>query len=160
MIRVLPKGVGITMPSSGIWTYYHRQWEPWQVLEQGSDIMSDSRALSVSQVQTRSADEPMTTFVLCNECGNRWKVCIFLPLLSFTDAASHKEEHIHGPEGASYMGGCASLCRVGLQSWREWWVAVEEAGRECMCVCFVLEGTQQGWGQQPTFYHRMGRSVI
>lgn len=26
------------------------------------------------QVQTRSADEPMTTFVLCNECGNRWKV--------------------------------------------------------------------------------------
>uniref|UniRef100_A0A8C4L8L9 Transcription elongation factor A protein 3 n=1 Tax=Equus asinus asinus TaxID=83772 RepID=A0A8C4L8L9_EQUAS len=113
-----------------------------------------------NQVQTRSADEPMTTFVLCNECGNRWKVCIFLPLLSFTDAASHKEEHIHGPEGASYMGGCASLCRVGLQSWREWWVAVEEAGRECMCVCFVLEGTQQGWGQQPTFYHRMGRSVI
>uniref|UniRef100_A0A4W3JGE8 Transcription elongation factor n=1 Tax=Callorhinchus milii TaxID=7868 RepID=A0A4W3JGE8_CALMI len=29
---------------------------------------------SYTQVQTRSADEPMTTFVLCNECGNRWKV--------------------------------------------------------------------------------------
>ncbi|XP_077070417.1 transcription elongation factor A protein 2 isoform X2 [Siphateles boraxobius] len=28
-----------------------------------------------TQVQTRSADEPMTTFVLCNECGNRWKFC-------------------------------------------------------------------------------------
>ncbi|PWA29464.1 hypothetical protein CCH79_00017073 [Gambusia affinis] len=27
-----------------------------------------------TQVQTRSADEPMTTFVLCNGCGNRWKV--------------------------------------------------------------------------------------
>uniref|UniRef100_A0A4W5NSC6 Transcription elongation factor n=1 Tax=Hucho hucho TaxID=62062 RepID=A0A4W5NSC6_9TELE len=27
-----------------------------------------------NQMQTRSADEPMTTFVLCNECGNRWKV--------------------------------------------------------------------------------------
>ncbi|XP_060692048.1 transcription elongation factor A protein 2 isoform X1 [Hemiscyllium ocellatum] len=26
-----------------------------------------------TQVQTRSADEPMTTFVFCNECGNRWK---------------------------------------------------------------------------------------
>ncbi|KAF4803226.1 transcription elongation factor A protein 2 [Turdus rufiventris] len=26
-----------------------------------------------TQVQTRSADEPMTTFVVCNECGNRWK---------------------------------------------------------------------------------------
>uniref|UniRef100_A0A3P9ABD8 Transcription elongation factor n=1 Tax=Esox lucius TaxID=8010 RepID=A0A3P9ABD8_ESOLU len=30
-----------------------------------------------TQVQTRSADEPMTTFVLCNGCGNRWKVCAF-----------------------------------------------------------------------------------
>ncbi|XP_008057943.1 transcription elongation factor A protein 2 isoform X2 [Carlito syrichta] len=27
------------------------------------------------QVQTRSSDEPMTTFVVCNECGNRWKLC-------------------------------------------------------------------------------------
>ncbi|KAK0425475.1 hypothetical protein QR680_009224 [Steinernema hermaphroditum] len=28
-----------------------------------------------SQMQTRSADEPMTTFVYCRECGNRWKFC-------------------------------------------------------------------------------------
>ena len=26
------------------------------------------------QLQTRSADEPMTTFVTCVVCGNRWKV--------------------------------------------------------------------------------------
>tara|TARA_R110000851_G_scaffold128954_1_gene261522 strand:- start:222 stop:749 length:528 start_codon:yes stop_codon:yes gene_type:complete len=25
------------------------------------------------QMQTRSADEPMTTFVACHECGNTWK---------------------------------------------------------------------------------------
>jgi transcription elongation factor S-II len=25
------------------------------------------------QMQTRSADEPMTTFVTCIDCGNRWK---------------------------------------------------------------------------------------
>ena len=25
------------------------------------------------QVQTRSADEPMTTFVTCLQCGNKWK---------------------------------------------------------------------------------------
>lgn len=31
-------------------------------------------APSRPQVQTRSSDEPMTTFVVCNECGNRWKV--------------------------------------------------------------------------------------
>lgn len=27
------------------------------------------------QMQTRSADEPMTTFVACIPCGNRWKFC-------------------------------------------------------------------------------------
>ncbi|KAF9352411.1 RNA polymerase II elongation factor [Mortierella sp. AD094] len=27
------------------------------------------------QMQTRSADEPMTTFVTCINCGNRWKFC-------------------------------------------------------------------------------------
>ncbi|XP_061175116.1 transcription elongation factor A protein 1-like [Saccostrea echinata] len=28
-----------------------------------------------NQLQTRSSDEPMTTFVFCMECGNRWKFC-------------------------------------------------------------------------------------
>ena len=27
------------------------------------------------QLQTRSADEPMTTFVHCLNCNNRWKFC-------------------------------------------------------------------------------------
>ncbi len=27
------------------------------------------------QLQTRSADEPMTTFVTCLDCGKRWKFC-------------------------------------------------------------------------------------
>lgn len=33
------------------------------------------RNCTYNQVQTRSADEPMTTFVYCNECGKRWKFC-------------------------------------------------------------------------------------
>lgn len=33
------------------------------------------RNCTYNQIQTRSADEPMTTFVMCNSCGHRWKFC-------------------------------------------------------------------------------------
>ncbi|XP_073822645.1 RNA polymerase II elongation factor [Musca autumnalis] len=33
------------------------------------------RDCTYNQLQTRSSDEPMTTFVMCNNCGNRWKFC-------------------------------------------------------------------------------------
>lgn len=33
------------------------------------------RRCTYNQMQTRSSDEPMTTFVFCNDCGNRWKFC-------------------------------------------------------------------------------------
>ena len=32
-----------------------------------------SNQCSYYQLQTRSADEPMTTFVTCTKCGSRWK---------------------------------------------------------------------------------------
>jgi len=32
-----------------------------------------SKECTYYQLQTRSADEPMTTFVTCIKCGNRWK---------------------------------------------------------------------------------------
>ncbi|XP_022092869.1 transcription elongation factor A protein 1-like isoform X2 [Acanthaster planci] len=44
-----------------------------------TDLLKCSKCLkrncSYNQVQTRSADEPMTTFVYCHECGHRWKFC-------------------------------------------------------------------------------------
>lgn len=33
------------------------------------------RKCTYYQMQTRSADEPMTTFVQCVNCGNRWRFC-------------------------------------------------------------------------------------
>lgn len=32
-----------------------------------------SKKTDFYQLQTRSADEPMTTYVTCKECGHRWK---------------------------------------------------------------------------------------
>lgn len=49
-----------------------------------STVNSLIHLLRAFQVQTRSADEPMTTFVLCNECGNRWKVSPCLAFASVT----------------------------------------------------------------------------
>ncbi|XP_065193906.1 transcription elongation factor A protein 2-like [Sycon ciliatum] len=33
------------------------------------------RKCTYNQLQTRSSDEPMTTFVFCQHCGHRWKFC-------------------------------------------------------------------------------------
>eukprot|EP00039_Didymoeca_costata_P013538 m.207745 g.207745 ORF g.207745 m.207745 type:complete len:127 (+) comp15806_c0_seq1:162-542(+) len=35
----------------------------------------NKNSVQYTQAQTRSADEPMTTFCVCNHCGNRWKFC-------------------------------------------------------------------------------------
>ena len=60
-------------------------WERYYLLESRDVDAQRSLAWDVSlphggsllQAQTRSADEPMTTFAYCNDCGHRWKVsCI------------------------------------------------------------------------------------
>lgn len=109
---------------------------------------------SLSQVQTRSADEPMTTFVLCNECGNRWKVCIFLslhPLPRHPQMLPHIRSSVLTAEKGPCAQGLTSLYRVGLQSWRSWRVAGGEAGKECRCMFSF--GKAPGWdgGSSPHF---------
>jgi len=42
------------------------------------------KKVSYSQAQTRSADEPMTTFCTCTVCGNRWKVSAFCLWIIFS----------------------------------------------------------------------------
>jgi transcription elongation factor S-II len=45
-----------------------------QNLEAATDTFT-CRKCTYYQMQTRSADEPMTIFVTCINCGNRWKTC-------------------------------------------------------------------------------------
>jgi transcription elongation factor S-II len=66
-----------------LWKDIIQQWEFAKQREKESTVesMTDafecrkchSRKTTYYQMQTRSADEPMTVFVSCLECGTRWK---------------------------------------------------------------------------------------
>lgn len=119
------------MPSSGIWTFCYRQWELRQVLEHRSEFLSGS---VLSQVQTRSADEPMTTFVLCNECGNRWKVCMSVTF----SLPCHPQllPHIRNSIPTAKEGGFPA-CRAGDSGG---WLLGRRGESACACFC---------WGSHP-----------
>jgi len=77
----------------GFMTHQQMQPEKWQKLIDAKKIRDEnlyapkidgntdnftcrkckSKNCSYYQLQTRSADEPMTTFVTCIDCGSRWK---------------------------------------------------------------------------------------
>ncbi|EHB08900.1 Transcription elongation factor A protein 3 [Heterocephalus glaber] len=92
-------------------------------------------------MQTRSADEPMTTFVLCNECGHRWKVCMSTSVSFLLPSPAHtKKSSTHSLKWAS----SASTELSGSQ----------ESGRlllgrqgQSSCVSWAREGTScsTGW---------------
>lgn len=83
----------ITVKTLAFMTHQEMQPEKWEPLIQAKikqdkskydtqqEAMTDtfkcrkchSNKCSYYQMQTRSADEPMTTFVTCIECANRWK---------------------------------------------------------------------------------------
>jgi transcription elongation factor S-II len=83
----------ITVKTLAFMTHQEMQPEKWDSLIQAKikkdkskydtqqEAMTDtfkcrkchSNKCSYYQMQTRSADEPMTTFVTCIECANRWK---------------------------------------------------------------------------------------
>ncbi|XP_041435022.1 transcription elongation factor A protein 2-like [Xenopus laevis] len=67
-----------------------------------------------TQVQTRSADEPMTTFVVCNQCGNRWKVRFPLWIYQF----SSKKRLLHFIQNLLlYLGLYCLTCGIYSCYW-------------------------------------------
>eukprot|EP00996_Jenningsia_fusiforme_P002592 NODE_3418_length_981_cov_13.045064_g3140_i0.p1 GENE.NODE_3418_length_981_cov_13.045064_g3140_i0~~NODE_3418_length_981_cov_13.045064_g3140_i0.p1 ORF type:complete len:259 (-),score=44.14 NODE_3418_length_981_cov_13.045064_g3140_i0:205-921(-) len=51
------------------------EWGEKRVTDQFKCQKCGERKTTYFQMQTRSADEPMTTFVTCVNCGNAWKFC-------------------------------------------------------------------------------------
>lgn len=49
------------------------EMKPQAMTDQFKCRKCNSRSCSYYEVQTRSADEPMTQFISCLDCGNRWK---------------------------------------------------------------------------------------
>ena len=49
------------------------EMKPQAMTDQFKCRKCGSRSCSYYEVQTRSADEPMTQFICCLDCGNRWK---------------------------------------------------------------------------------------
>ena len=49
------------------------EMKPTAMTDQFKCRKCSSRSCSYYEVQTRSADEPMTQFIACLDCGNRWK---------------------------------------------------------------------------------------
>lgn len=47
--------------------------KPGAVTDQFKCSICKEKKCTYFQLQTRSSDEPMTTFVTCVECGNKWK---------------------------------------------------------------------------------------
>ena len=49
------------------------EMKPKAMTDQFKCRKCSGRSCSYYEVQTRSADEPMTQFITCLDCGNRWK---------------------------------------------------------------------------------------
>ena len=49
------------------------EMKPTAMTDQFKCRKCSSRSCSYYEVQTRSADEPMTQFITCLDCKNRWK---------------------------------------------------------------------------------------
>jgi transcription elongation factor S-II len=86
---LIPAGDLASLPPHKLWPEKWQDLEESRILKQIATLEGDEASASTTdmfqcrkckerktryyQMQTRSADEPMTTFIYCVVCGNRWK---------------------------------------------------------------------------------------
>ena len=73
VIRRLAQGLSLTEAIAELEPIENKQEE--EVMVEGNLQCPKCKGRKIHRIekQTRSADEPMTTFVTCIDCGNRWK---------------------------------------------------------------------------------------
>jgi transcription elongation factor S-II len=98
------------------------------------------KKVAYSQAQTRSADEPMTTFCECTNCGNRWKVH---NLQCAVTAFANRYSSPKLPAGCT----CVTILHFfGHHLWMDWglWSAF---GDERLCIHSMEDQEQRRFRQ-------------